>query len=194
MRILGAFLHLAIAGTAAYWIEWSSAKNQGRKTRALCAALPCLFTFLIYLRRPYVADAVQGLAFVLILFTAALQDVYRRKVDDSLSVMLVLTALISFQQDDIPLKLAGAVACSLPLLIAGMSPKEGMGGADIKLMAALGFFLGLHKGLAALFIGLGSGVVCVCICRKAKKRPINIPFPLVPYLAAGGCLAYILPI
>ena len=59
-----------------------------------------------------------------------------------------------------------------------------IGGGDIKLMAACGFFLGLEKGFLAAVTGLALAV----LVQGVFLRNRNVPFALIPYLAAG-CLA-----
>lgn len=72
----------------------------------------------------------------------------------------------------------------VPLLLALIS-RGGMGGGDVKLMAAIGFWLGFPDVLYALFAGalLGSVVGAALIAGGKKKRKEPIPFG--PFLVLG---------
>jgi len=76
-----------------------------------------------------------------------------------------------------------AVSAFLYLLYL-LSKGRAIGGGDIKLMAASGFFLGMEKGIAAAIIGLTLAV----LVQGAFLRNRNAPFALIPYLTAG-CMA-----
>ena len=66
------------------------------------------------------------------------------------------------------------------------------GGADIKIMAACTFLLGLGKGLTAVILGLLLAIVCTVIIRKINRQSMKESFALVPYLAVGSMLAFFL--
>ena len=75
--------------------------------------------------------------------------------------------------------------------IAVLKPNT-YGGADIKLMAASAFLLELHKGLAAIVIGLSLAVICTVTIRKMQKKSIQESFALIPYLAIGCMTSFFL--
>ena len=59
-----------------------------------------------------------------------------------------------------------------------------IGGADIKMVAACSFLLGLKRGIIGLFIGT---VISVLFNIYKDK---NKGFPMIPYLAIGYMTAY----
>jgi leader peptidase (prepilin peptidase) / N-methyltransferase len=71
------------------------------------------------------------------------------------------------------------------LLLAAVLSRGGMGGGDIKLLAAAGFILGPAATGIALFISVlvGSIVGVALIVKKIRKRKEYIPFG--PFLALG---------
>lgn len=72
---------------------------------------------------------------------------------------------------------------SLLLFFFLITGGKGIGGGDVKLMAAAGLFLGWEKALLAFLLGGIVGIVSHVIARKkAGKTRI---FALGPYLAAG---------
>ena len=81
---------------------------------------------------------------------------------------------------------------ALPFLLAAVF-LGGMGGGDIKLMAACGLVLGLPKGLLAAMAGLSLLLIYVVIYRivcKVQRGEAKKAFPLAPFLSAGCLLAY----
>lgn len=75
------------------------------------------------------------------------------------------------------------------LLLAAIISRGGMGGGDIKLMAAAGFALGLPLTGLALFvgslIGAAAGIILLALGLKKRKDPI----PFGPFLSLGIYIA-----
>ena len=88
--------------------------------------------------------------------------------------------------------LLAAVAVTIPQLAAAVMKPGSYGGADIKIMAASAFLLGLSRGLAAIIMGLLLALICTAIVRKLRKQAMGASFALAPYLSAGILLAYFL--
>lgn len=90
--------------------------------------------------------------------------------------------------------LVGAVvSAGAAALIAGayaaVRGAQGFGAGDVKLLAAMGVFLGLY-GLMALFIGSVFGAIYGLVLSAIVKRPLKqVKFPFGPFLAVGGMLA-----
>ncbi len=85
--------------------------------------------------------------------------------------------------------LSGALAVSVPLLLV-FSFTRGIGGGDIKLLAAAGLLLGWEKLLAAVFIGLCQcmaihGIHEIFIRLMKKDKGKGHVFALGPYLSMG---------
>jgi leader peptidase (prepilin peptidase)/N-methyltransferase len=82
----------------------------------------------------------------------------------------------------------GFISVSGPLLIIyWISRGRGIGGGDIKLMAAAGLLLGWQKNLLALFIGAAVGsVIHIALMRIAKKDRV---LAFGPYLSVGILIA-----
>lgn len=86
--------------------------------------------------------------------------------------------------------LIGAVCVSGLFLIAALLTKgKGMGGGDIKLMAALGFFLGWKKILLVMVIGCILGAIIHSIIMAVSKKERMLAFG--PYLSAAGVIVMI---
>lgn len=75
------------------------------------------------------------------------------------------------------------IVSGLFLITYFLTGKKGIGGGDIKLMAAAGLLLGWQKILLALFIGSVAGMVIHLALMKIRGRSRVLAFG--PYLAAG---------
>jgi leader peptidase (prepilin peptidase)/N-methyltransferase len=104
-----------------------------------------------------------------------------------MNLMIASISLLCFS----PEQLLG-ILIALPFLLAAVS-FGGMGGGDIKLMAACGLVLGLPKGMSAAMAGLSLLLLYVAIYRivcKVQRQEAKQAFPLAPFLSAGCLLAY----
>ena len=130
---------------------------------------------------------VQAVIFTLLLCAASVTDLTKRIVPNWLCLGIAGVSIIGFT----PVKLLG-ILITLPFLLAAVF-FGGMGGGDIKLMAACGLVLGLPKGLLAATAGLSLLLLYVVVYRifcKVQRREAQNAFPLAPFLSAGCLLAY----
>lgn len=130
---------------------------------------------------------LQAAFFVALLCTASVTDLTKRIVPNWICAVIAALSIPGF----VPEKLPG-VFIALPFLLAAVF-FGGMGGGDIKLMAACGLVLGLSKGILAAMAGLSLLLLYVSIYRivcKAQRREAKKAFPLAPFLSAGCLLAY----
>ncbi len=120
-----------------------------------------------------------------LLLIVSVIDIRKRVIPDWLCLCAAATGLIGFH----PANLLGLFAAA-PLL-AGAALKDGVGGGDIKLMAAIGLVLGLLKGLMALTAGLFAVLlyhaVTAGVCRLRNQEAPSA-YPLAPFLTVG-CIA-----
>ncbi len=132
------------------------------------------------------------------LFLAAMTGVARidwevQEIPDSLHLVVAALALgdvfLGSGQVGLPARCIGLVAISLPLLLIAWLTKGGMGGGDIKLMAACGLLLGFPQVLVGFILGaLAAGVIALAL-RFAGKVGLKDQMALGPYLAMGCVLA-----
>ena len=90
------------------------------------------------------------------LLYASEYDLTTHTVPDYVHVLLLLIGLLEIQF--VP-ALLGLVLVPLPFLAAALFKEGSMGGADIKLMAACGFIMGVQKGYMAMIAGLTLAVM-----------------------------------
>lgn len=141
---------------------------------------------------------LQGL-FGLFLFSLSLVisqiDLEHYIIPNRLVIILLLTGImyhILVQDLTILNRFFGLVlGFTVPFLMAIIS-RGGMGGGDIKLMAAIGWWLGFPGVLYALFVGAltGSIIGVILIALRLKKRKDPIPFG--PFLVLGFLMMFFL--
>ncbi len=101
-----------------------------------------------------------------------------------LGLMTVVCKLINCDFSGVADNLIGAVSVSgFLLLLYALTKGRGIGGGDIKLMAAAGLFLGWKNCLLAFIIGCIAGSVIHLIRMKVSKEDHVLAFG--PYLAFG---------
>ncbi len=132
---------------------------------------------------------LQGGFFTALLAAVSAWDIRKRIIPDTLCLCIALTGLLNFDT----MKLLGILA-AVPFLIAALL-FGGMGGGDIKLMAAAGLVLGLQKSVAAIITGLTAMLVFHSFCfiyQKSRGRDAPKAYPLAPFLSLGCLAAYFL--
>lgn len=73
----------------------------------------------------------------------------------------------------------------LVMYLAALPKGSVLGGADIKLMAVTGAFLGPVPILAATLIGSTAAFAVTRLCITLKYRPTDVRITFVPYLSLG---------
>ncbi|OPY55762.1 MAG: Type IV leader peptidase family protein [Pelotomaculum sp. PtaU1.Bin035] len=130
---------------------------------------------------------LKGGIFIVLLLAASLFDIRKRIIPDPVCLAIALTGCILFE----PVKLLG-ILTALPLLMASLL-WGGMGGGDIKLMAAAGIVLGFKGGMAAMVMGLAALLLFYAgyrIAQKLRRGDCPGAFPLAPFLSIGCLAAY----
>lgn len=136
---------------------------------------------------------IKGLLLCGILMYASLSDLEKREVPDYVSVMILVLALVNFNPSDLPSMLISAAMVFVPqMIIAVTRPQRSVGGADIKISTAVAFLFGAQSGLFALIVGLALAVVTMLILSRTDKTRKEKGFPLVPFLAVGSMIAYMI--
>lgn len=132
---------------------------------------------------------IKGFFYALILIYASYKDIKEKIIPDKVHPMIMVISLIKVNLMDSTL---GFIIVPLPFFITALLKGDGIGGGDVKFMAASGFFLGLKGGFIASIIGLTLSVLINFIYYKIKNKDKNISFPLAPYLSIGCFLSYLI--
>jgi leader peptidase (prepilin peptidase) / N-methyltransferase len=83
--------------------------------------------------------------------------------------------------------LGGGVVLLISLTYAAVRKTQGMGMGDVKLLAAIGVFLGAYS-IMALFLGTMLGALYGLIPVPGSNEGGHRKFPFGPFLASGGAL------
>jgi leader peptidase (prepilin peptidase)/N-methyltransferase len=117
---------------------------------------------------------------LLILIVESVEDIRKREIPQVLWIAVGIAGCINFKAAN----LAG-IGLALPFFIAAMLTKgKGMGGGDIKLIAALGFAIGPAKTFVCIVLCLVSVLLFTFTVRVIKGNKLET-VPLVPFLTAG---------
>ena len=84
---------------------------------------------------------------------------------------------------------AGCVFYIIAAVFQRLLGKEGMGGGDIKLVAALGLFAGISNTMVAIFLASLLGILLQGSLILSGRRDKSRYFPFGPYLIIGALIA-----
>ncbi|MCD8027577.1 MAG: prepilin peptidase [Erysipelotrichaceae bacterium] len=122
----------------------------------------------------------------LVFITISLIDIDTMIVDDRFQLILAVIAIISTFFIDISFidRVVGCVALVLPFYLLNMY-KECIGGADLKLMAIMGWMLGFCNALIGLYISIiTASLYSLGMLLQQKVTTKNL-IPFIPFLCIG---------
>ncbi|GAB1476739.1 A24 family peptidase [Bacillota bacterium] len=118
-------------------------------------------------------------------------DLKHKIIPDRLVLIILLLGLANALHQSLFLHIhwslwvLGFFAASLPLYVLGLINPDGMGGGDIKLMAACGLFSGWKLILLSLFLGAVYALIYSAVL-FALGRPLRkVQIPFAPFLSLG---------
>lgn len=132
---------------------------------------------------------VKGFLFAVVLIIAGCIDIKTKTIPDYIHVLIISTGLIKIE---LLQSILGLIIVPLPFFIMACLKENSIGGGDIKLVGACGFFLGVTGGLVGSVIGLMIAVVVNGLYYAIKNKNKKIGFALAPYLGIGCIFAYII--
>jgi leader peptidase (prepilin peptidase)/N-methyltransferase len=136
---------------------------------------------------------IKGGLFAFLLILAAVWDIRKREIPDTISLLLMITGLLAIDPWN---AFSGLVMTGLPYFLTAILIHRdncfSIGGGDIKLMAACGFVLGAHLGAMQSVISLVLAVIAgLCIRLSSESKKLNsITLPLAPFFCVGGIFSY----
>ena len=132
-----------------------------------------------------------AIPFLAVLFLISWVDLQERRIPDELVFLIIILGVISlfFGQPLGPALLGGVVYFSLLFLIHLLFP-GGMGWGDVKLAAALGFFLGWQRALLAFLLSFTGGALIGIILIALQIKGRRDPIPFAPFMAGGAIIAF----
>ena len=146
-----------------------------------------------------------SLALAAVLLMVAETDALKRRIPNSFVMLMVLPGILLLITElylgavlkwAIVTRVIGIFALSVPLLLAAVITNGGVGGGDIKFIAASGFVLGALRVAYAVFAGMCVASVFILaggIYRSlAKRAPGYRRIPAGPFFAVGIWIVYLL--
>lgn len=129
----------------------------------------------------------KSVLFGAILLVLSYSDFKTRTIPDCIHVLIIIVALIRIDLMD---SVLGLVLVPLPYFIMALLKENSIGGGDIKLMGACGFYLGIQAGYVASVLGLMLAIIIHFAYSVIGNKKVTRNIPLGPYLGAGCIIAY----
>lgn len=125
---------------------------------------------------------VKGCLFAMLLIVASYIDIKTRTIPDWIHVLIMLVALIDIDWVD---SLIGFALVPLPFFIMACVKEGSIGGGDVKLVGACGFYFGFIDGIQGITLSLI--IVITTMIFYITKDTLNKldGFPFAPYLTIG---------
>lgn len=142
---------------------------------------------------PTIRGVAGAIMFSLFLLIASI-DLRSRLIPNMLVAAVLLAGVIyHFIVGDLSLasRLTGMGAGFLVLFSAAVLSRGGVGGGDVKLLSAIGFWLGMPGVIYALFIAAAGGSIAGMVLLAAGKKKKNDSIAFGPFLALGFIIVFL---
>ncbi|BCZ45574.1 hypothetical protein psyc5s11_16410 [Clostridium gelidum] len=186
--IIGSILNFIIEK-----ISYSITKNK-KKTAKIVIPIICGLAFeVLFVRFGFTIILAKAIVMTVILIIISFIDLQHKIIPDFMVVIaLVIGIIFSFiAKTSFIDTILGMIAGGGILFLLALVPNA-MGGGDIKLMFAIGAFLGLNRTLWALLLAfiISSIISIVLILLKIKGTKDYIPFG--PFLSLGSFISILI--
>lgn len=131
---------------------------------------------------------IKGFLYIQVLIFVAIYDYRTKTIPDFVHPIILCIGLINFPGF---VSLWGLLLVPMPYFIAALLT-DGVGGGDIKFMAASGFLLGFYAGFVASLIALILALVISVLKILTKRMDKHVSFALGPYLSMGCFIMFML--
>lgn len=161
----------------------------------LVEGLMAALTAGLWLRYGFSASLGVYFVFLAGLVAVTFIDIDHKIIPDSLSLggMVVgflgsLLTPVGWADSLLGILLGLGVLLAVALGYYAVTRREGMGLGDVKLLAAIGAFLGWQAVLFTVFVSSVVGSVTGLTLMKARGGSLHLEVPFGPFLALGACL------
>ncbi|ADK15937.1 MULTISPECIES: prepilin peptidase [Clostridium] len=183
--IIGMLLNTVIES-----ISYNIVKND-KKTGSIFIPIICSLCFEVsFLRLGFTIILAKAIVMILILIIISFIDLNYRIIPDFMVIITLIMGIMLpfFIRSSFIDTILGMIFGGGTMFLLSLVPNV-MGGGDIKLMFAIGSFLGLKKTLWAIFLAfvLSSIVGIILILFKVKGTKDYIPFG--PFLSLGSFIS-----
>ncbi len=159
----------------------------------LVELMTALLTLAVYVK--YGFDFKTGIYLLLVyaVIVASFIDLDHRIIPDSVNLFLGITGFlflftgftVNWKQGLLGALIGGGVLLLLGYFALWFLRKEGMGGGDIKLLAACGLYLGMGKTIMALILSAYIALIIILVLFIAKRYQKDQYIPYGPFISAG---------
>jgi len=129
-----------------------------------------------------------------VLTAAAVIDIRTMYVPDTIHLCIVGLAVFSLFTEHGPTlasRICGSLAIGGAMLLVSILTNGGIGGGDIKLLAASGLLLGFPKNLLAFILAYVTAGLIYAIPMLFHRIERNRQIPMIPYFAASILISYL---
>lgn len=165
-----------------------------RKTVNVFIPIICALSFeVLFLRLGFTNIFAKALVMTVILIIISVIDLRHRIIPDFMvAIALVIGIIFAIMTKASVIDTLLGMVCGGGLLFLLALVPNAMGGGDIKIMFAIGAFLGINRTLWALLLAfsLSSIISIVLIVFKIKGTKDYIPFG--PFLALGSFISFLI--
>lgn len=134
---------------------------------------------------------VKQMVFIIVIVLMGVHDFKTKTIPNLIPILILFLGLVPYF--NVLESLLGLFLLPVPFIVPIFLNYESIGGGDIKLAGALGFYFGLGRGLVAVISALILVLimqVAGVIIHKAQNKGRKIA--LGPYLAAGSIISLLL--
>ena len=167
------------------------------KEKLVYLGIPILALLLFIVKHSEINNFVLFQIILLIIFgyIASMTDIRSKRVPNKLVatmlgawILAVVPQLFFQTEKTLAIMFSGIIGfimAGLLFLVVYLVSRKGLGGGDVKLMAAAGLYLGLNGVLPAMLYGSILASIFAVIMILAKKIGRKDAIPLVPFLYVG---------
>ena len=156
--------------------------------RFLPVSMAAAAAALAYLKFGWNIRAAVMFLFFSILMLIAIIDISMMRIPDALNIMIVFLGIISIfmgESCSMAERTMGIFFVSVPMILLTLRHPGGVGGGDIKFMAACGFLLGWRDNFSAAFLGAMTAGMYSVILLILRKRSWKDTIAFGPFLCLG---------
>ena len=113
---------------------------------------------------------------LIILIISAISDIKYREVSNVASLFILIISVFKCN----PINIVAIFTAPLPLILTNIYHKDNFGGADIKILASLGLYLGITK--SAILVVIANSIELIVKIKKKKQSQPFIPYILLAYI------------
>lgn len=135
-------------------------------------------------------DKIFTFIVLLLVAAAAVKDFKARQIPDTVNILIVVIGFIKIVvlTEMRKSSIVGFVCAAVLMTICKLLMKDGLGAGDVKLISALGFFLGINRFIPFMVITSLVSAIAAVVMVILKKMKKNDSLPFAPFVLVGYIL------